>query len=562
MKSKKELFFIFCIFLSSAIFVFDLFLHHGLPQTFDNLAHATSITQFFLALKDGDFPVRWSDGIGNYGLPLPIVAHQVPNYLGAFLMYFFSDPEIVLKILYFLSIFLSGFFFYLFLRYYFLPLYAFSGTFFYIFSSYKIFNTYVRGALPELFSAIWVPLILLGILLFLKEKKFKGLLLITISVALLALTHPMMLLIYSFLYLPFLFWMLLLTRERKNNFLGLLLQRRTIACVAGIILGFFIAGYYLIPLVLEIKYFYLSNSQPFTPGNYLTLDSFFRLQWPYFTDKDIVTRGHIINVGILETLVFIMGVVLLFQSVKDKKNIDQVGILFFAVLNGLVVIILMLPWVESIFSSVRILGSIQFQWRFLSAFNFFTPIILAYTLTRLKKSFFTIFVIFITAFFSFPQLYGKNYLQIDKRIYFFTPINVHSVLMNPIWTGKTEDYPLKKQKAEIIEGIGKIEESKEWNSQRTYFIDAQTPLRMVDYTFYFPGWNVYVDGKKTSIEFQDPAYRGVITYHIPYGEHLIHVKFENTKIRLLGNSFSLLGIGLFIFITFYRKILKTFLKVG
>ncbi len=393
MGSKKELFFIFCIFIASTIFVFDLFIHQGFPQTFDNIAHATSLTQFFLALKDGDFPVRWSDGLGNYGLPIPIVAHQIPNYLGAFLMYLIYDPEIVLKILYFLSVFLSGFFFYLFLRYYFLPLYAFVGTFFYIFSSYKIFNTYVRGALPELFSAIWLPLILLGILLFVKEKQFRGLLLITISIALLALTHPMMVLIYSFIYLPFLFWMLIVIREGKNNFLKLLVQRRTIACIGGIIVGLLIAGYYLIPLVLEIKYFYLGNSQPFTYGNYLTLDSFFRFQWPYFTEKDIVTRGHVINVGILETLVFIIGVVLLFPSIKNKKNIDQVGILFFAVLNGVGIILLMLPLAESIFSSVRILGSVQFQWRFLSAFNFFPPIILAYALMRLNKSFFTSFII-------------------------------------------------------------------------------------------------------------------------------------------------------------------------
>ncbi len=561
MKSKKELFFIFCIFLSSIIFVFDLFLHRGLPQTFDNLAHATSLTQFFLALKDGDFPVRWSDGLGNYGLPLPIVAHQVPNYLGAFLMYFLNDPEIVLKILYFISIFLSGFFFYLFLRYYFLPLYAFSGAFFYIFSSYKTFNTYVRGALPELFSAIWLPIILLGILLFVKEKQFKGLLLITISVALLALTHPMMLLIYSFIYLPFLFWMLISTQYKKNNFLELLVQRKTIACVGGIILGFLIAGYYLVPLVLEIKYFYLGNSQPFTPGNYLSWNSFFRMQWPYFTEKDIVTRGHVVNVGILETLVFIMGIFFLFHSIKNKKNNDQLSILFFAILNGLVVIILMLPLAENIFSSVRILGSVQFQWRFLSAFNFFPPIVLGYALTRLNKSFFIFFVIFIIAFFSFPQLYGKNYMQIDKKTYFFTPINVHSVLMNTIWSGKTEDYPLKKQKAEIVEGVGEIKDKKEWNSQRAYLVDAQTPLRMVDYTFYFPGWNVYVDGKKIPIEFQDPSFRGVITYQVPYGEHMINVKFENTKIRLLGNSLSLLGIGLFVLAIFCQKSAKKFLKV-
>jgi len=59
-------------------------------------------------------------------------------------------------------------------------------------------------------------------------------------------------------------------------------------------------------------------------------------------------------------------------------------------------------------------------------------------------------------------------------------------------------------------------------------------FRMIDYTFYFPGWKVFVDNKEVPIEFQDPKYRGVITYGVPSGKHTILLKFTNTKNTIIS----------------------------
>jgi hypothetical protein len=131
--------------------------------------------------------------------------------------------------------------------------------------------------------------------------------------------------------------------------------------------------------------------------------------------------------------------------------------------------------------------------------------------------------------------------------------------MNTIWTGKSEDYQNKNPQGEIIEGNGKITSETLKNSSRTYSIDAKTQLRMVDHTFYFPGWSVYIDGAKTNIEFQNPDYRGVITYIVPAGKHSVYLAFEDTKIRLLGKVLSVISVAFLITLLCFRKRIKRIL---
>lgn len=550
------------LFIVSTIAVFDLFLHSGLPITFDNPVHTTNIAQFYLALRDLDIPVRWADGFANYGLPIPIVAHQVTSYLGATLLFLGITPELSLKILYFLAFFLSAVTFYLFLRRFFQPFAACSGAFLYTFSSYKIFNLYVRGALPELFSAMFLPLILLGIMQFWKEGRLRGLLLVTIAIALLALNHPMMLLIYSFIYIPFFFWQFFQKRNIKGLSFSLQDVKKVILLGMAVITGLLIAGFYLIPLLREIKYFYYGITEnTFNTGSFLKLENFISNAWPYFTSSEIGPRGHLVTVGLIESSLFLAGIIFFGVQLVRKKRDQSTSILTFALVAGLILLFLMLPISEWFFIHINLLGNIQFQWRILSAFIFIPPLILAYFLSLLQKPFYSLLAILVISIMIFPQLYGKNYIRTNQQQYFFTPFNVHSVMMNTIWTDKTENYPVKREKGEIIHGTGKIVKRIEQNSQREYMVSGTTPLRLVDYTFYFPGWNVYVDGQKTPIEFQDPNYRGVITYNVPQGDHKVKVLFENTRIRLVSNIASLAGLVILFLGVLTRKRIKKLLKV-
>ena len=169
---RKDLAYSLLILVSSIIFVFPLFSHPGRPATFDAPFHITNIAQFSVALKSGDFPVYWENGFANYGLPIGIVAHQLPSYLGGFFNIILNNPTLSFNLLTFFGIFFSSIFYYRFLRIYFPPLPSFLGAFLFNFAPYRILNVYIRGAEPEVFSNIFLPLILISIHKFVTEKKY------------------------------------------------------------------------------------------------------------------------------------------------------------------------------------------------------------------------------------------------------------------------------------------------------------------------------------------------------------------------------------------------------
>ena len=110
----SKLFIFFLLALVALLSCADLILRPGHPVTFDGHIHMTTMNQFAQGLRDGEFPVTWSNNFANFGLPLPLFAHQVPAYLGAFLILLGTSTETAYIVLVVLSLILTNIFFYLF----------------------------------------------------------------------------------------------------------------------------------------------------------------------------------------------------------------------------------------------------------------------------------------------------------------------------------------------------------------------------------------------------------------------------------------------------------------
>ncbi len=552
-KKRKDLFYSLLISLSSFIFVFDLFAHKGRPATFDALVHITNIAQFSSALRAGDFPVYWENGFANYGLPMGIVAHQLTSYLGAVLNLVFNNPTLSFNILTFAGILISSLLFYRFLRIYFPSLPSFVGTFLFTFAPYRILNVYVRGAEPEVFSNIFLPLILISIYKLVLKKDYRWFFIFVISVSFLALTHPMNLLIYSLIFVPYsLFCLWQAKINSKIAFKYLLLF------IAGGFLAIGIAGFYLLPLTIEIKYFYIGLAKnQLAPNHFLGFLNFFTERWAYETAVDKVTRGNILQTGIIETGLFIFGVLLLIKSIVKKEKLNLVG---FSILIGFLIVFFTLSISNPIYQALPFLGNIQFPWRMLNGFIFIPPIIASYIFSKKQNIYLVIIFLAIIIFLRTPQLYGKNFVVYPDSIYNFNQKNVHSDLMSTVWMDYSHNYPIKTKQAQIVEGKGKITEQKINNSRREYTLVGQTNLRLLDYTFYFPGWKAYIDGKRVPIQFQDPNYRGLITYLVPAGNHQIKLVFEDSPVRLAGKLVTLMFVGFFVILLVFRNKLKVLIN--
>lgn len=544
--------FVCILVLASFLLVADLFFNKGQLAAYDAEVHIRNIVAVYNAFLQGEVRVMWADGIANYGMPFPLISQQLTMYLGAFFLLLTKNIVFSYSAVYFVGAVISTILFYAFLRFYFKPEAAFIGAFLFNLEPYRIINIYIRGAQPEFFASSFILLLLIGIFLLPHRHSLMGFVAITSGSFFLALTHPIMFIVGAFLFVPYFIFNLFHARNRV---------RYCLLVALSFILGIGMAGYYLLPLKFEVKYLYFGQgANHFLPGHFLSLNNYLDPSWYYFTADAIFTRGHFLKVDWLETGIICIGILFFLWQVFFKKA-RKIDTLAFAVMVGIIIVFFTIDFSTFLYQRIPLLGEIQHQWRLLSVLIFIPPIILAYLVDKLqKKGMIVIFgLLILIAIIRFPQLYGKNYTVFENSYYGFTPENVYAVIMNTVWTGETRDYPIKPNKIDIIEGNGEILDKVVKNSSRNYTVMAKTPLRLVDYTFYFPGWNVYVDGRKTDIEFQDQKYRGVITYQVPVGRHAVTVIFENTKIRILGYGVSIASLLLFIIILFMEKKYK-FLK--
>ena len=96
--------------------------------------------------------------------------------------------------------------------------------------------------------------------------------------------------------------------------------------------------------------------------------------------------------------------------------------------------------------------------------------------------------------------------------------------------------------AEVMEGEATV--SNEWqNSRKIKFdINVTSEEALVRLgLFKFPGWTVYVDGKKIENFVPETENWGRMYIEVPGGEHEINLKLKNTFPRTLGNIVSLVA---------------------
>lgn len=574
---------IFVSFMSVA----DLLYRPGHPVTFDGHIHMTTMNQFAQSLYDWEFPVTWSNNFANYGHPLPLIAHQLPAYLGALLILAGVSTELAFILLLVLSIILASFLSYSFFRKFADQKLAFATTVFSVFFPYRALNIYTRGGLPEVMATVFLPVLLLGVWN-LQQKRYRAAaLLLYLGTLGTALTHPMMLVIFAipvgvyFLYILYTSFSIgQITSHQKNLAMRKALLhdktlRRSISiALLSFGLGLVSASYYLLPLFAEMKYFYQARmAKGLASDSFLTVKQLYDPTW-FYTFTHPGPRGNYISLGTIEFVVlscavlFLLLLYLLRASQKYSK-LNLPSVLFFRLLElkkavqkilsnqthlhslllwtgtSVLLVLLLLP-ISRVLYTLPLLDRIQYPWRFLTALQITIPLVFLFLVQAIKKlnnAFFLLFFSAIIMCYRVPQFYGKNYIVQPESDYYFTQTNLHSTNFNTIWSGDSEEYDRKTVQAEIIAGNGELTIIEEKNASRTYQTQSETELRVVDYTFYFPGWNVYIDSIPTVIEYQDIDYRGLITYTVPAGSHEVTLKYEYTKVRLLALLLTVGGIG-------------------
>lgn len=523
----------------STVFVLDLLLHQGRPATYDGPTHLTTFVEVARGLQVSQFPVVWADDFAKFGLPIPLLAQQTTSYLGAILWLVTNNLSLSYAGVVWIGAFFSLWLAYLVLSKWVNPVAALSGALLLHLAPYRISNVYARGALPEFFFTSFLLLSVLGMWEYFRQRKWSGWWMVMFGLAGMVLTHPMMIVPASVVLAPFGLWCLVTTHREYWQTVKLIV----VLAMAGVAaLG--VSAYYLLPLLFEIKYFYygLSSSHLYT-DHFLSVGTYITDQWLFFDPTSMNPRQVYLGLGHVENVIAVMALVVLvfFRKVLQvyQKPLLAGGILVLAAS-----IFMTLPVALPIYS-LPLLEGIQHPWRFLTVMIVLPPLFVSIILdvlpARLSLLLSTLFIALLL-FIRIPQLYGKNYLLVADQSYDQMYRNVHGTYLNTIWSGEIESYPPKKDQIVIIEGQGMINNLEVNNGFRSFIIDAQSEVRILDNTFYFPGWRVISNDEEVPIEFQDPNYRGLITFKLSPGTHTVTSQLRDTKIRMLGKVGTLLSL--------------------
>ena len=499
-------------------------LHAGLPLTHDGQDHVARIANFYQSLKEGNLIPRWAANLNwGYGHPILMFLYPLPSYIASLFSRIGFSLVDSTKLVFATTMVASGLCMYLWLGEAYGKRAGVIGALLYVFAPYRFVDLYVRGALGEHVAFIFPPLILY----FLYKNKFVG---ASFALAALILSHNAI----AIMFLPIivLYGLYLLICEEKNK------MSFIIHYSLFIILGFALSAFFWIPAYFEGKYTLrdiVTSGEAM--GRFVPWTRFLYSPWNY-GQGDSLTKslGFMQWAGIAGALILIR---------KTKRQ--QVRIVLLSALGILFVsFYIMTSWSKSIWLAVRLLQDFQFPWRFLSVSVFAAAaaggISISALLPHSKKLFiaFCLLTVLVTIPMWHPQAYAVHDASFYTGIYKSTTDTGES---SPVWSVRFMEHT-PAAPLEVIDGDARITNGFRSSTVHQYSVQVHRPTLFLENTVYFPNWNIYVDGVACEIQYQNPTYRGLMTFKMVPGTHSVRVVFENTKLRTVAGRISLVALAI------------------
>lgn len=501
--------------------------HDGQPQ----IARSAAV---YKAFTDGQLPPRWAGDLNySYGVPSPNFFFPMMGYLISAIYFLGLSLETSYKVVMGAAFVLSGLTFYLWLSEKFRKEAAFGAALLYMLAPYHFLNTFVRGQLGEMLAFTFIPLVFYSLDRYSKKKSTKYIIIGGISFAFLVVSHNILALLFSII-------IGLYVLVSSSN-IKLIINKFII-----LLLGLGLSAYFWAPALYEGKYI---NSKLFV-GNYFA-DHFIKIEnliyAPWGFGANINDLGGLSpQIGIIQIILVLLSLLLL----RFKKNRGKITFWF-----GIFIVSIFFTNELSFFlwGRLHILEQFQFPWRFIAIASFAAAVLSGYVLNYTKKNILIYLVIVIVLILSTKYVQVSGFEKKPDSFYLNYPgTGAYHGESTTIWTeGDASSYPVFP--LEIIAGRGEISDYKRKSNLHEFYVNAENDLVIRDNTTYYPGWRVFVSGKESDIQFQDPNHRGIITFPVPKGEYKVEVKFGETAFRLAADIISLFTFVLLLILFLLRK---------
>lgn len=523
--------------------------------------HVVRVRQMSEALTQGQFPVRWVDGLGyGYGYPLFNFYSPLPYYVGSMGVLFGLAPLDGAKLMFAVGLMLSGVTMFMAAR----RVWGFSGgmlsAVLYVYAPYHAINVYIRGSVGEYWAMAFLPLILMGLhgLAFLPKNKFWYALIGGVGYAGVILSHNITAMLATFLMMLVvvaLFIRLILKKDMQA--LWLVIKHIVILLAIGIGLS----AFFFLPALAEMKYTKVDKiigGEADIHNHFLFIDQLWDSPWGFAGSAPGRDDGMSFKVGKIHIVLALIGLILsTVHYWPFKKNPDAPNSKMFFLTTSLFALSLISVFMTTSNSSfiwelVPMLSYVQFPWRFL-VFILICVSVLGGGISNIKYIFkgdrgitagaatvaFVLAVILINGKYFMPE----KYYDLSPRTYNDRSYIVwHTSRISDEYMPK--DFPIPVSEEDLIRKKFResdaihIDDVKVQAHKVSATVQATSLSKLILYTAYFPGWRVYMDGIKQEVAVS----RGFISINVPQGSHSITAQFEDTPIRTAGNLISLFSV--------------------
>lgn len=526
-----------------------------LPTGHDIEVHGVRLANYYLALKQGQFPPQWAPNMNHgFGYPVFIYSYQLPYLLGSFFFAITNSVELSLNSLGAFSVLLaiSGTY-YLSLKIQKNARLALLATLLYVLSPYYLLTLTIRGAIAELLFLSILPWSL-AFVTKAKQDIFNSFLILVTTIALITSHH-----ISLMVALPLLFsWAMyqgITTKKSKETFVYTLLP---------LIFAVIATSFYWVPALLETQLIEVAGStftqvsQHFIRATDLVWMLWDCGQYCYiWQQRPVPTFLGPAVVGLLMISLWYVH-----KSHKEKQTANKTSTYFWIGVS-LLTTLFVLPFSFPLWQASKLIAMIEFPWLLLWVPTIGMIITLLYIDTQslgVKKIelFFTALIIAQTVFaflfwttprghFSKPL---EDWLQFGditqnydgllprgfdnhKNLRLVEPLVVRAQDQLAFeTTGQSQ--PTQSGTASIVNWVG---------TEMEYTVSSSQSGFVIQKTSYFPGWHATVDGKEVEILHTDTEFPGRILIPITAGEHTIKVFYTgDTPARTGSKISSLIGL--------------------
>jgi len=332
----------------------------------------------------------------------------------------------------------------------------------------------------------------------------------------------------------------------------------TVAICGGFAIALALSAFYWLPALAEMKYVkitvltqdYLNYSNHFVYPWQLIVPG-----WGYGLSEKGPADGMSFQLGLAHWA--FIGIALLVCLIKRfRQQAQHIGTTIFFLVSLLVLISIMLPCAKAIWDNAPLISYIQFPWRLLalvallsSFLGGYIGMLIASRGDALERGICAVVVVLLFLLYA-PYCRPNVYRPLVHEYCGFNTLASQQDGPQHFINTTGDDYmprdivelpPTLSRKA-LLAREGAIDAIPLYLSSAEYIyrLRVHTAALIHCQTFWFPGWQVYLNGRRVASHSSSPY--GLIEFFAPAGQYNCRIVFQHSPVRAVATWISLLTL--------------------